>query len=241
MEPTRQLAGEAYIDPHETAGLPGTNVSRYSQAEASKVVRAHKRGLFGNLQLHQRKKAHEENMEKRDHKKRHSSEIGDVESEGQRDPSPHLGTGVLSALLALYDNQKTGTATPSSRMSADSERPNLQVDVDLMPPPSAIPRPSKSSRTGARTPTFWPESRRPLERNGAGVFGALVASTGNISGAAAPASAGLAPNLKRPGYHLSRLELVYSSLSTNFLLLTRLDIPLRVICRKAERSITQRL
>ncbi|KIP04642.1 hypothetical protein PHLGIDRAFT_109285 [Phlebiopsis gigantea 11061_1 CR5-6] len=41
-------------------------------------------------------------------------------------------------------------------------------------------------------------------RKNPGVFGALVASTGNISGAAAPASSTLAPNLKRPGYHLSR-------------------------------------
>ncbi|KAJ7760897.1 DUF1212-domain-containing protein [Mycena maculata] len=41
-------------------------------------------------------------------------------------------------------------------------------------------------------------------RNGAGVVGALIASTGNISGAAAPTSSQLAPNIKRTGYHLSR-------------------------------------
>lgn len=36
---------------------------------------------------------------------------------------------------------------------------------------------------------------------------ALIASTGNISGAAAPAQAALAPNLERPGYSLSRYTL----------------------------------
>ncbi|KAJ7605375.1 hypothetical protein DFH06DRAFT_258887 [Mycena polygramma] len=42
-------------------------------------------------------------------------------------------------------------------------------------------------------------------RNGGGVVGALIASTGNIAGAAAPVPSQLAPNIKRPGYHLSRL------------------------------------
>ena len=47
-------------------------------------------------------------------------------------------------------------------------------------------------------------ARPPAQRNGAGVFGALIASTGNIAGAAAPAASALAPDIKRPGYHLSR-------------------------------------
>ncbi|KAJ7024858.1 hypothetical protein C8F04DRAFT_150859, partial [Mycena alexandri] len=44
-------------------------------------------------------------------------------------------------------------------------------------------------------------------RNGAGVLGALIASTGNIAGAAAPVPSSLAPNIKRPGYHLSRYSI----------------------------------
>ncbi|KAJ7482684.1 hypothetical protein FB451DRAFT_1029898 [Mycena latifolia] len=43
-----------------------------------------------------------------------------------------------------------------------------------------------------------------VPRPGGGVVGALIASTANISGAAAPVSSQLAPNIKRPGYHLSR-------------------------------------
>ncbi|KAJ7751699.1 hypothetical protein B0H16DRAFT_1548054 [Mycena metata] len=44
-------------------------------------------------------------------------------------------------------------------------------------------------------------------RNGAGVLGALIASTGNITGVAAPAPSTLAPNITRPGYHLSRYSI----------------------------------
>jgi hypothetical protein len=56
-------------------------------------------------------------------------------------------------------------------------------------------------------------------RNSAGVLGALIASTGNISGAAAPAPSQLAPNIKRPGYHLSR------------------SVPLSILCPLALASI----
>ncbi|KAJ7687847.1 hypothetical protein B0H17DRAFT_939050 [Mycena rosella] len=44
----------------------------------------------------------------------------------------------------------------------------------------------------------------PKQKPRGGTLGALIASTGNISGAAAPVPAQLAPNIKRPGYHLSR-------------------------------------
>ncbi|KAJ6455277.1 hypothetical protein C8R47DRAFT_1228304 [Mycena vitilis] len=49
--------------------------------------------------------------------------------------------------------------------------------------------------------------QNPRARNGGGVVGALIASTGNIAGAAAPGPSTLAPNIKRPGYHLSRYSL----------------------------------
>lgn len=47
-------------------------------------------------------------------------------------------------------------------------------------------------------------TRTPETRNAGGVFGPLIASTGNITGAAAPAPSTVAPNIKRHGYHLSR-------------------------------------
>lgn len=61
----------------------------------------------------------------------------------------------------------------------------------------------KGSETSLATKLHLPATKQK-QRNGGGVLGALIASTGNISGAAAPASSTLAPNMKRPGYHLSR-------------------------------------
>ncbi|EGN92570.1 hypothetical protein SERLA73DRAFT_65511, partial [Serpula lacrymans var. lacrymans S7.3] len=54
-----------------------------------------------------------------------------------------------------------------------------------------IPRHTRPPLTAPRSP--------PKSRTAAGVFGPLIASTGNIAGAAAPTSAALGPNLKRRG------------------------------------------
>ncbi|EPQ27914.1 uncharacterized protein PFL1_04658 [Pseudozyma flocculosa PF-1] len=48
------------------------------------------------------------------------------------------------------------------------------------------------------------DERPKAARSGAGVFGALVATTGNLIGAVSPAHAQLGPNPKRPGYTLDR-------------------------------------
>ncbi|KAI0773058.1 DUF1212-domain-containing protein [Trametes elegans] len=93
----------------------------------------------------------------------------------------------------------------------------------LMPPP---PVPNRSdghgyppthpnmSTNSLRPPSHpWTRSlglgdaRPTAARSGAGVFGPLIASAGNIAGVAAPAPATVAPNCKRPGYHLSRYSL----------------------------------
>ncbi|WVQ73238.1 hypothetical protein IAR50_002804 [Cryptococcus sp. DSM 104548] len=50
-------------------------------------------------------------------------------------------------------------------------------------------------------------ARPDAARNGAGVFGALIQNTQNLSGAATPAASTLAPAAKRPGYQLSRYSL----------------------------------
>ncbi|KAM0786574.1 hypothetical protein ACM66B_002030 [Microbotryomycetes sp. NB124-2] len=46
--------------------------------------------------------------------------------------------------------------------------------------------------------------RPDAAKNGAGVFGGLVASTANLTGPAAPSPSSLAPQPDRPGFHLSR-------------------------------------
>ena len=55
------------------------------------------------------------------------------------------------------------------------------------------------------TRTFgFGDARPPKSTSAAGVFGPLIASAGNITGVAAPMQSTVAPDLKRPGYHLSR-------------------------------------
>ncbi|WVQ82976.1 hypothetical protein IAT38_005114 [Cryptococcus sp. DSM 104549] len=50
-------------------------------------------------------------------------------------------------------------------------------------------------------------SRPDTAKSGAGVFGALIQNTQNLSGAATPAASTLAPAAKRPGYQLTRYSL----------------------------------
>ncbi|KDN36610.1 hypothetical protein RSAG8_10713, partial [Rhizoctonia solani AG-8 WAC10335] len=65
--------------------------------------------------------------------------------------------------------------------------------------------PSPSAGLALHIPkVLKPSSRPAAARSGAGVFGGLVASTGNITGAATPAASALGAEAKRPGYHLSR-------------------------------------
>ncbi|RDB21619.1 Pheromone-regulated membrane protein 10 [Hypsizygus marmoreus] len=83
----------------------------------------------------------------------------------------------------------------------------------------APPTPPDLSRTGStegkRQPklsSFAPQSflhrrRLPEARSDAGVFGPLIASTGNLSGIAAPVQSQLQPDISRPGYRLSRYSL----------------------------------
>ncbi|ESK97089.1 pheromone-regulated membrane protein prm10 [Moniliophthora roreri MCA 2997] len=63
----------------------------------------------------------------------------------------------------------------------------------------------KSSYSSFHLPLGFGTGSRPAQaRNAGGVFGSLIASTGNISGVAAPTNSTLVPSVKRPGYHLSR-------------------------------------
>jgi hypothetical protein len=119
--------------------------------------------------------------------------------------------GLLSALLSLYNADQglpSGMMTPGSaggsiRGNTDSwDRPSNVSTTGYSTPETATPR------SGAQTPTKKFSTlfgqRPPVERNAAGVIGSLIASTGNIAGPAAPKNSQLGPNLKRPGYHLSR-------------------------------------
>ena len=237
--------------------------------------------------------------------------------EGQKDDVPvgnpplALGSGVLGALLTLYNSQRPGFATPGDRTPSGSEpptptyerfdqgrdyfgrnsksrerkerrdaergrqlesarerereewrerqekldgekgdkrtsedKPFVQTPLNAPPPSESInlsrqttrqsqlseggspartpPYPFYAQKSGTRSlqslrepiqkissslnlPTFMGGDGRPAQaRNDGGVFGSLIASTGNIAGVAAPHQARIAPNTKRPGYQLSR-------------------------------------
>ncbi|KAJ7715205.1 DUF1212-domain-containing protein [Mycena metata] len=144
------------------------------------------------------------------------------------------GGGVLSALLTLYnEGGDTGTPTTvSPRPPPDAGRPpSSSPPARRASPPhtsSSTPSPPNPSRPQTVDPLGRSHNARHAgshsslaakakfailpastqnRRNGAGVLGALIASTGNIAGAAAPAPSTLAPNIKRPGYHLSRYSI----------------------------------
>ena len=129
---------------------------------------------------------------------------------------PRPGTSILSTLLALYDSANaSSTASLRHARSFDDSRPTSLYESttnesigDLRldgPVPATPPASSKKTQRSWKMPFTHrnrPE-REPTLRE-PGVFGALVASTNNLSGAAAPTSSTIAPSLKRPGYHLSR-------------------------------------
>ncbi|KAK7002440.1 DUF1212-domain-containing protein [Favolaschia claudopus] len=148
--------------------------------------------------------------------------------------NPALGGGVLSALLTLYNEAEEGTNSGTSTPGTAEEPPELPWVTQPKPPrpayfatqqatassssdrdesssspsPPSVPDPvgrSQHARTGSQASLAKFHILPPKKpRNSAGVVGALIASAGNISGAAAPVPSQLAPNIKRPGYHLSR-------------------------------------
>ncbi|KAJ6535102.1 hypothetical protein B0H19DRAFT_438018 [Mycena capillaripes] len=231
--PTHEVPGN-FIGPQEDAGLPGTSdLEDYSRRAANKVVRAHTRKGFFSARLNLRKQkaqARDGGDRDRDYTRVHSRAASeDVEQDlpGAGPMNPALGGGVLSALLTLYNDAgetNSGASTPgleeppelpwvtpppSAKTApapvADISRTPAQHDSSSSPSPPRDPIGRSHARSGSQTSLvakFHIKSQMP--RNSAGVLGALIASTGNISGAAAPVHSQLAPNIKRPGYHLSR-------------------------------------
>ena len=288
---THDVPGEVFIDRHETAGLPGRDVEQYAQAQAERVLRAHKRNFFLRSRHGRRSSSSERPKSKsknqsdpespadgknkgknplRSFFKEFTSGAGaDVEKSAEaRLASKDLdrgrrpaGTGVLGTLLSIYEPasaMQSGATTPAREYESYDEaesRPtspgpypyngavsmSASSSAAMMPPPP-VPQShsssnnnnthnnhthnykttvypsgttSSSSTASLRPPThpwtrtpFFGESRPPKTRSGAGVFGPLIAGAGNIAGPAAPTAVTVAPDLKRPGYHLSRCVLV---------------------------------
>ncbi|KAJ7860246.1 hypothetical protein B0H14DRAFT_3624004 [Mycena olivaceomarginata] len=110
--------------------------------------------------------------------------------------TPPPAAKTFSSLAQVDEDERApGTARTSPSERGSSTPPSPRAD------PVGRSHPRSGSQSSLAKFHLLP-SKKP--RNGAGVLGALIASTGNISGVAAPVPSQLAPNIKRPGYHLSR-------------------------------------
>ncbi|KAI4527728.1 DUF1212-domain-containing protein [Schizophyllum commune Tattone D] len=104
-----------------------------------------------------------------------------------------------------YSKDDSAVTAVRSDVSSISEHTNS--DEPLIMPPLKRTTTGGSVSSWIHRPHQPRHQKNPSERAGGGVFANLIASTGNISGAAAPVPSSLAPSLKRPGYHLSRYSL----------------------------------
>jgi hypothetical protein len=231
-----------FIGAHETAGLPGiTDSAGYARTEAARVVRSHTRKGVAELGRKRRvgsnKKAsiHREKTEvESDHPTTGSGLDTDVEHDAALSTNPRqMGGGVLSALLALYNQHEMLTPpTPDSlplklrpeehRMQRNTHATDKGQRGRPLSRPGTEPSPASTSRGSSADSHHREENRRkrskspfassvlfsaralPQAKSGAGVIGPLITGTGNLMGMASPVSSALQPNVKRPGYHLSR-------------------------------------
>ncbi|KAH9021301.1 hypothetical protein EDB85DRAFT_2189706 [Lactarius pseudohatsudake] len=207
--PETNVPGEAFIDPNERAGLPMLRSEDKegpfsdSEARAATVVRAHSVNPFSRSFFRRRSRSTTARPNKSE----------DTEKAAAADTTPPMTRahgGILAALLTLYD-QGSDSASMSSTVRTRSSRGSPE-------PPHSSGSPSHSFLDLASAPgrrladmskaLHLPEPRPSRERNAGGVWGSLITSTtGTLVGAAAPAHSGIAPDIKRPGYHLSRYSL----------------------------------
>lgn len=135
------------------------------------------------------------------------------------EPSNGFQSGMSTPARSSFDESRPssmyGGKAPNNNDSASTTS-----SAALMPPPpvpnraegQGYPPTMPNVSTNSLRPPSHPwtrslglgDARPSAARSGAGVFGPLIASAGNIAGVAAPAPATVAPNCKRPGYHLSR-------------------------------------
>ncbi|KAI0247757.1 hypothetical protein BJV78DRAFT_1243036 [Lactifluus subvellereus] len=201
------VPGEVFIEPHERAGLPVQhprdklegNLSN-SEVHAASVVRAHSSNPFSK-RFYRRCSRSTELM---------PNKGADAEEAVANTTSPMTRTrgGILAALLTLYDRE-SDTASVSDAMTATStETPERRSRVSPTHSLLDLASASKRRMVNVSKALHLPEPRPRRERNAAGVWGPLIASTtGTLVGAAAPTHSTIAPDIKRPGYHLSRYSL----------------------------------
>lgn len=193
--PSRQLS--VFVDADETEGLPALTQTDTEPEQKSNEPEGEMSTSWPRRRTSRNSRA--------------DPEIGTIQ-EGKPvldtfESTLSKSSGVLSTLLFMHDRQP-GQPSPSS--------PSSSSDTPL--PPSSKRDAKRSSKSRSERPR-GDALRHSIENvfsllhrddvpeeagTGAGVFGPLVAATGNLASVAAPTNASLAPDLTRPGYRLSR-------------------------------------
>ncbi|KAI0310159.1 hypothetical protein OF83DRAFT_1230371 [Amylostereum chailletii] len=229
--------GEIFVDPNETAGLPVPKLTEGEDetdgmdedtSAAKAIVHAHTRksrlmASLPKLRLptppHARSKPSPPSASKsapnmsRSRPRDRDVEHAAAHARSQLPAGLGAGGGILSALLALYDHQdddpQSGASSrnPSPRRRGRGGRSRSSERRGGITPSGSPESGRGLSSALGRAFSGWKDARPAKERSAAGVWGPLIASTANISGAAAPVNSTIVPNIKRPGYHLSRYSL----------------------------------
>jgi hypothetical protein len=137
--------------------------------------------------------------------------------EGGRDNKPNIeegdpftgnGSGILSVLLGIHRQGRVSSETPSPELT-DAEISSKQKAKAPLERPTL----SHAARThrfnrdlGIKGVLDMINNNEVVDntRSDAGVFGPLIATTGNLAGIASPSHAGVAPDPTQPGHRLSR-------------------------------------
>ena len=118
------------------------------------------------------------------------------------------GGGILAALLALYDHDRDSDSASVSETMTDPCGSGTRTPDGTHSTTRPLLDFALASGRGLATASkalHLPEPRPRRERNAAGVWGSLIASTtGTFVGATAPTHSTIAPDVKRSGYRLSR-------------------------------------
>ncbi|KDR66937.1 hypothetical protein GALMADRAFT_258828 [Galerina marginata CBS 339.88] len=210
IPPTRNVPGND-IEEEEDGGLPGTrNLRNFSMKKAQNLVKPHIRQSAPGRPRQYRKRQDRQNAL--------DAVDGTKEKGVQVDKEPSLpSSGILSTLLKLYHQPNFSISDMSSSLSSYDEgsehggwEGKERETTKLVSQPQAqSTKPAGQRRfPSIKLPSIFGHVARPTTaRSAGGVFGPLIASTGNLTGVVAPHSSTLQPNVKRPGYRLSRYTL----------------------------------
>lgn len=166
----------------------------------------------------------DEERERREHerrRKKHDDRKGNSWAANLVKPKPRYppGQGPLIAPRPPSSVGSTRSGTPDQRDQLSPTESTFGA-ANRSKSQTSLMSMGRENKDGRSSPNFVQQFKRAADRmgldvdsrvdrpkaarSGAGVMGALMASTANITGAATPAASALAPAAKRSGYRLSR-------------------------------------